>query len=128
MPKTNESPFSKRNGAPRWRATTSSPATAIPPPTAASARTGPVSPSLNRHVTEDNELGYAFRVTNKRLRAIAALEVELEMTEAHARRLSSVAPNSADPEHQHAMAALAKEENDRAELLRRQIHLLQGHV
>jgi hypothetical protein len=65
-------------------------------------------------------------MTNKRLRAIAALEVELAMTEAHARRLSTVAPNSADPEQKHALAALVKEENDRAEILRRQIPLLKG--
>jgi hypothetical protein len=37
-----------------------------------------------------------------------------------------VAPNSADTEQQHAMAALVQEENDRAEILRRQIHLLRG--
>jgi rubrerythrin len=67
-------------------------------------------------------------MTDKRLRAIAALEVEVEMTEAHVKRLSTVAHNLAHPEQQHAMAALVKEENDRAELLRRQIHLLRGHV
>jgi len=67
-------------------------------------------------------------MTNKRLRAIAALEVELTMTEAHAKRLSTVTPNSTDPEQEHALAALVKEENDRAEMLRRQIHLLKGHV
>jgi len=49
------------------------------------------------------------------------------MTEAHVKRLSAVAPNLADPERQYAMAALVQEENDRAELLRRQIHLLRGH-
>ena len=65
---------------------------------------------------------------DKRLRAVAALEVELAMTEAHAGRLSRVAPNSTNPEQNHAMAALVKEENDRAEMLRRQIHLLRGHV
>ncbi len=67
-------------------------------------------------------------MTNKRLRAIAALEVELAMTQAHAKRLSTVPPKLDDPERQHAMAALVQEENDRAELLRRQIHLLRGHV
>jgi hypothetical protein len=65
-------------------------------------------------------------MTNKRLRAIAALEVELAMTEAHARRLSTVASNSTDPEQEQALAALVKEENDRAEKLRRQVHLLKG--
>jgi hypothetical protein len=73
-------------------------------------------------------LGYALSMTNKRLRAIAALEVELTMTEAHAKRLSTATPNSTDPEQEHALAALVKEENDRAEMLRRQIHLLKGHV
>jgi hypothetical protein len=48
------------------------------------------------------------------------------MTEAHAKRLSTVAPIPADTEQQHAMAALVKEENDRAEILRQQIHLLRG--
>jgi hypothetical protein len=56
------------------------------------------------------------------------LKVELAMAEAHARRLSNVAPNSADPEQQHAMAALVKEEKDRAEVLRRQIHLLRDQM
>lgn len=65
---------------------------------------------------------------SKRLREIAALEIELAMTEAHARRISSVEPASADPERQQAMAAVVKEENDRAEILRRQIRLLRGHV
>ena len=78
-------------------------------------------------MTEDQNLGYPLRMTDKRLRAIAALEVELAMTEAHAKRLSTVAPNSADTEQQHAMAALVQEENDRAEILRQQIHLLRGH-
>jgi uncharacterized protein YaaN involved in tellurite resistance len=67
-------------------------------------------------------------MTDKRRRAIAALEVEVAMTEAHVKRLSAEAPNLADPEQQHAMAALVKEETDRAELLRRQIHMLRGHV
>ncbi len=79
-------------------------------------------------MTEDQNLGYPLRMTDKRLRAIAALEVELAMTEAHAKRLSTVAPNLAAPEQQSGMAALVKEENDRAEILRRQIHLLRGHV
>jgi len=78
-------------------------------------------------VTEDNKVGYALLMTDKRRRAIAALEIELAMTEAHAKRLSTVAPNSADTEQQHAMAALVQEENDRAEILRQQIHLLRGH-
>ena len=79
-------------------------------------------------MTEGQNLGYALLMTDKRLRAIAALEVELAMTEAHAKRPSTVAPNLAAPEQQHEMAALVKEENDRAEILRRQIHLLRSHA
>ena len=66
-------------------------------------------------------------MTDKRLRAIAALEVELAMTEAHARRLSFT-PNPADPEQQRGIATLLKEENDRAEMLRRQIHVPRSQV
>jgi len=80
-----------------------------------------------KYVTGDNRLGYPLPMTDKRRRAIAALEVEVAMTEAHVKRLSAVAPDLADPERQHAMAALVKEENDRADLLKRQIHMLQGH-
>jgi hypothetical protein len=63
-------------------------------------------------------------MTDKRRRAIAALEVELAMTEAHARKLSSTAPNSDDPRQHREIAALIKEENERAEQLRRQLRLL----
>lgn len=66
-------------------------------------------------------------MTDRRLREIAALEVELAMTEAHAKKLSIVAPKLADPKQQHDMAALVREENDRAEELRRQIRLLRDH-
>lgn len=67
-------------------------------------------------------------MASKRLREIAALEIELAMTEAHARQISSVERMSTDPERQHAMAAVVKEENERAEILRPQIRLLRGHV
>ena len=49
-------------------------------------------------------------MTNKRLREIAALEVEIQMTEAHVKKLSSSAPNVTDSEGQNQMAALLKEE------------------
>lgn len=88
----------------------------------------PPSPRLDRNVTADNKLAYALPMTNKRLRAIAALEVELAMTEAHAKKLSAVPPDLDDPERRHAMAALVKEENDRAEILRRRIHLLRVQI
>ena len=67
-------------------------------------------------------------MTDKNQRVIATLEVEAAMTEAHAERLSSVAPNLADPERQREMAALVKEETDRAKTIREQIHLLRDHV
>ena len=55
---------------------------------------------------------------------IAALEVEAAMTEAHAKRLSNVAPNLADSEHKREMAALVKEETERAKTIRERIRLL----
>jgi hypothetical protein len=67
-------------------------------------------------------------MTDKRQRVIAALEVEVAMTEAHAKRLSTVAPNPADPEQRYDMAALVKEEGTRAEMLRQQIRLLRDHA
>lgn len=63
-------------------------------------------------------------MTDKRRRAIAALEVELAMTEAHARKLSSTAPTSGDPNQHREIAALIKEENERAEKLKEQLRLL----
>jgi hypothetical protein len=64
-------------------------------------------------------------VTDKHLREIAALEIELAMTEAHARKLSAASLNSSDEEH--PMAALLQEENDRAEALRQKIRVLKNH-
>ncbi len=113
----DEPPFSRRTCSVRWQAR---PTPQILP--------GNWLDRASIDMTADNKLGYAFLMTDKRLRAIAALEVELAMTEAHAKRLSTVAPNSTNPEQQHAMAALVKEENDRAEILRRQIHVLRSHV
>ena len=67
-------------------------------------------------------------MTYKNQRVIAALEVEAAMTEAHAKRLASVAPNLADPERQREMEALVKEETDRAKTIREQIRLRRDHV
>ena len=64
-------------------------------------------------------------MTNKHLREIAALEIELEMTEAHARKLSAASLNGSDEEN--PMAALLQEENDRAEALRQKIRVLKNH-
>ena len=61
---------------------------------------------------------------DKRLRAIAVLEVELAMTEAHAKKLSTTVPTLGNPNLQHEMSALLMEENDRAEQLRHQLRLL----
>jgi hypothetical protein len=58
-------------------------------------------------------------MTDKSQRVIAALEVEAAMAEAHAKRLSNAAPNLADPERQREIAALVKEETDRAQTINR---------
>ena len=71
-----------------------------------------------------SQLGGTRPMTDKRLRAIAALKVELRMTEAHAQKLSATVPSLAHPNQQHQMALLIKEENDRAEQLRRMLCLL----
>ena len=61
-------------------------------------------------------------------RVIATLEVEAAMMESHAKKLSNIAPHLADPEQHREMMALAREEADRAEAIRRQIRLLRDHV
>jgi hypothetical protein len=63
-------------------------------------------------------------MTNKRLREIAALAVELAMTEAHARKLSTMVPNASYRGEGSQMMALLKEENERAEALRQKIRIL----
>lgn len=64
-------------------------------------------------------------MTDKHRREIAALEIELEMTEAHARKLLADGLNSCDAENPRA--ALLQEENDRAEALREKIRVLKNH-
>jgi hypothetical protein len=66
-------------------------------------------------------------MTNKRQREIAALDVEAAMAETHAKRLSNIVPNLADPEKQREITALVKEETDRAKTIRGQIRLLRDH-
>ena len=56
-----------------------------------------------------------------------ALEVELAMTEAHVKRLSATALNQTDSHEENQMAALLKEENERAEALKRKIHELKDY-
>jgi len=63
-------------------------------------------------------------MTDKHLREIAALEIELAMTEAHARKLAA-SLNSSDEEN--PIAALLQEENDRAEALRQKIRVFKNH-
>ena len=79
-------------------------------------------------MTTDDELGYPLPMTDKSRRVIAALEVEAAMAEAHAQRLSNTAPNLANPERQREIAALVKEETDRAQTLRGKIRLLRNQV
>jgi len=60
--------------------------------------------------------------------AIAALEVEAKTLEAHAEKLSIMARHLADPEHQREIIKLSHEETEKAEGIRRQIHLLKDHL
>ena len=49
------------------------------------------------------------------------------MTEAHVKRLSATALNQTDSHEENQMAALLKEENERAEALKRKIHELKDY-
>jgi hypothetical protein len=60
--------------------------------------------------------------------AIAVLKVEAKMLEAHAEKLSIMARHLADPEHQREIIKLSHEETEKAEGIRRQIHLLKDHL
>jgi hypothetical protein len=57
-------------------------------------------------------------------RAIAVLEVEAKMLEAHAEKLSIMARQLADPEHHQEIIKLSHEETEKAEGIRRQIRLM----
>jgi hypothetical protein len=61
-------------------------------------------------------------------RDIVDLEVEAKMLEAHAEKLSIMACQLADPEHQREIIKLSHEETEKAEGIRRQIRLLKGHL
>jgi hypothetical protein len=80
------------------------------------------------YMTADYELRYSLPMTDRSQREIAALEVEAAMAEAHAKKLSKNAPNLADPEQQREIAALVKEETDRAQTIRGRIRLLRDQV
>jgi len=62
-------------------------------------------------------------MTDKHLREIAALEIELAMTEAHARKLAA----SLNSSKENPIAMLLQEENDRAEALRQKIRVFKNH-
>ena len=61
-------------------------------------------------------------------RDIAVLEAEAKMLETHAEKLSIMACQLADPEHQREIIKLAHEVTEKAEGIRRQIRLLKGHL
>ena len=60
--------------------------------------------------------------------AIAVLEVEAKMLEVHAEKLSIMARQLADPEHQREIMKLSHEETENAEGIRRQIRLLRDNL
>jgi hypothetical protein len=64
-------------------------------------------------------------MTDKHQREIAALEIELAMTEAHASKLATASLNSSDKDN--PIAVLLQEENARAEALRQKIRVLKNH-
>jgi hypothetical protein len=61
-------------------------------------------------------------------RNIAVLEGEAKMLEAHAEKLSIMARQLAEPEHQREIIKLSDEETEKAEGIRRQIRLLKDHL
>ncbi len=60
--------------------------------------------------------------------AIAVLEVEAKMLEAHAEKLSIMASQLADPEQQREILNLSHEETENAAGIRRQIRLLKDNL
>ena len=74
---------------------------------------------------EGNKLG-PLSAPDRHRRAIAALEAEVAMTEAHAKKLSTTLARLTDPKQRDEMTALLKEESDRAEQLRQQLRLLRA--
>jgi hypothetical protein len=61
-------------------------------------------------------------------RTIAVPEVEPKMLTAHAEKLSIMARQLADPEHQRQITKLSHAETEKAEVIRRQIRLLKDHL
>lgn len=68
----------------------------------------------------------ALSVADKHRRAIAALEAEVAMTEAHAKKIAATLARLTDPGQRNELTALLKEESDRAEQLRQQLRLLKS--
>ena len=60
--------------------------------------------------------------------AIAVLEVEAKMLEAHAEKLSIMARHLADPEHRQEIIKLSHEESEKAEGIRREVRLMKDHL
>jgi hypothetical protein len=56
------------------------------------------------------------------------LEVEAKMLEAHAEKLSIMARQLGDPEHQREIIKLSRAETEKAEGIRRQIRLRKDHL
>jgi len=75
-----------------------------------------------------NRNGPQMTMQRKLDRANAALEVEAKMLEAHAEKLSIMARQLADPEHQREIIKLSHAETEKAEGIRRQIRLLKDHL
>ena len=83
-------------------------------------------PNLHAQGAETGNWATSSSMTDKHLREIAALEIELAMTEAHARKLYAASLNGSDEEN--PMAALLQEENVRAEELRQKIRVLRNDL
>jgi len=75
-----------------------------------------------------NRNGPQTTMQHKLDRAIAVLKVEAKMLEAHAEKLSIMARQLADPEHQREIIKLAHAQTEKAEGIRRQVRLLKDHL
>ena len=72
---------------------------------------------------------YRFDATmNSLARMIATLQIEASMIESHATKLLSLAGGSPDQHSRSELLGLAEEESAKAEMIRHQARLLQGHL
>ncbi|MGA8437216.1 MAG: hypothetical protein WB714_03220 [Candidatus Sulfotelmatobacter sp.] len=76
----------------------------------------------------ENWNGPEMTMQHKLDRNIAVLEVEAKMLESHAEKLSIMARQLAEPDHQREIIKLSHEETEKAEGIRRQIRLLKDHL